>query len=450
VVVDAYKANQKEHKKQFKKKKGLQRGGSLMVHDQGEVADEDPVTLVLTERSIRIVDRIGGDTMFKTLLTDVTFTCAFKAASLNVFAFIASMDQLGSKRCYFFADRTQDGEKLMDLIRQTKKKNDDIYGDATKLQKRNPFKVSNEKREAATGALYNKQIHRGDLQADKLLGAGQFGEVYLAHQYVKSRDGTKKKLKRAVKLLKGEADSKAKQEFMHECNIMLDIGDHPNVVKLIGVAVQQVPWLCVLDFQQYGDLRAVMLACKQKGIVCTTMEQAHIMTQLASGCGAIAKKRMVHMDLAARNVLVGDTLKCKIADFGLTHKMSSEGDWYHMKQRIPLAMKWMSPEALENLFFSEFSDVWSLGVVFWEILAYGAFPLGKLKNAEVIGKLKEGIRLQQPSSTPDALWSIIEKCWSYKPDLRPKFSVLEQQFTGYQATLPQGSNLRDIGKLCSR
>ena len=124
----AFKANQKEHKKNFKKKKGLMRGGSVTLHDQGEVADEDPVTLVLTERSIRIVDRIGGETMFKTLLTDVAFTCAFKQGPLSVFAFIASMDQLGSKRCYFFADRTQDGEKLMDLIRTTKKKNDDVYG----------------------------------------------------------------------------------------------------------------------------------------------------------------------------------------------------------------------------------------------------------------------------------------------------------------------------------
>ena len=67
---------------------------------------------------------------------------------------------------------------------------------------------------------------------------------------------------------------------------------------MIGVAIQQVPWLCVLDFQQYGDLRAVVMACKQKQIVCTTLEQVHIMTQLSCGCAHIAKKRMIHMDIA--------------------------------------------------------------------------------------------------------------------------------------------------------
>ena len=148
---------------------------------------------------------------------------------------------------------------MQKLIKDTMANQQRDWGSAEALRKRNPFVAASAKREKAEGALFKKQIHRADLAAEKLLGAGQFGEVYLAFQKVKDKaSGAVTEERRAVKMLKGEADKKAKEEFMRECNMMLDIGEHPNVVQMVGVAVQQVPWLCVLEFQPYGDLREVV------------------------------------------------------------------------------------------------------------------------------------------------------------------------------------------------
>ena len=139
---------------------------------------------------------------------------------------------------------------------------------------------------AFEGALFKKQIHRADLQPEKLLGAGQFGEVYFAFQSLKDKGtGTVVRNPRAVKMLKGEADKKAKEEFMRECNMMLDIGEHPNVVQMVGVAVQQVPWLCVLEFQPFGDLREVVMGAKAKGVQLTVKEQVGMMQQVRAGSG---------------------------------------------------------------------------------------------------------------------------------------------------------------------
>ena len=119
-----------------------------------------------------------------------------------------------------------------------------------------------------------------------------------------------------------------------------------------------------------------------------------MMEQCVAGCAHIAAKRMVHMDLAARNVLVGANNRCQIADFGLTNKMEPGKNYFKLPERIALAMKWMAPEALESMIFSEASDVWSIGVVCWEILAYGAFPLKELRNAEVLPQITQGYRMR--------------------------------------------------------
>ena len=103
-------------------------------------------------------------------------------------------------------------------------------------------------REASPPELFKLQVHRGDIIAEKVIGAGEFGEVYLANQKARSKTGAKIKMKRAVKTLKGIADEQSKKMFMRECLIMVAIGNNRNICRMIGVAVQQAPWLCVLEF----------------------------------------------------------------------------------------------------------------------------------------------------------------------------------------------------------
>lgn len=138
------------------------------------------------------------------------------------------------------------------------------------------------------------QIHRSDLKAEKLLGAGQFGEVYLAHHTVTTPQRVTV-VKRGVKMLKGSATPNAKAEFTHECTMMVEAGPHPNVVQMVGVALQQAPWLCVLEFIPYGDLQGVLQSLAANKISLKLKLQLHMAKQLCDGCAHLTSKRLVHM-----------------------------------------------------------------------------------------------------------------------------------------------------------
>ena len=110
--------------------------------------------------------------------------------------------------------------------------------------------------------MFAKQIHRADIEAVNVIGAGQFGEVWMGLQAIKQRDGTVKKVQRAVKTLKGAASLADRDEFVRESEVMLDF-DHDNVTRIVGVAVQQMPWLSVLEFMMYGDLQKLVRSWKR-------------------------------------------------------------------------------------------------------------------------------------------------------------------------------------------
>jgi serine/threonine protein kinase len=123
------------------------------------------------------------------------------------------------------------------------------------------------------------------VQALSIIGAGEYGEVYLAFQTVEGRTPEHKEISvtvpRAVKMMKSAATQQVKDEYCREAITMLKIGDHDNIVRLIGVAVQQAPWLMVLEFVQFGDLRAVLQACKENSIELSVGEMLSFMRQLA-------------------------------------------------------------------------------------------------------------------------------------------------------------------------
>ena len=194
------------------------------------------------------------------------------------------------------------------------------------------FAPRNAPREVPKGRLFGMQIHRGDLKALEVIGAGQFGAVYLATQNMRRCPGcgkdyaidghlkrclekctpsiaydaskiVKHDVTRAVKMLKGVANAAAKKEFFDEANVML-MFDHPNVTNIMGVAVQQAPWLYVLEYCMYGDVRGVLKGCLQKRIVLHAGEMIHMCLGTSRGMEHLAELRLVHMDLAARNVRV--------------------------------------------------------------------------------------------------------------------------------------------------
>jgi serine/threonine protein kinase len=138
----------------------------------------------------------------------------------------------------------------------------------------------------------------------------------------------------------------------------------------------------------------------------------------------LSDQRYVHRDLAARNCLLDSNLCVKIADFGLSRDIY-EKDYYtdkNMKRRLPI--KWMSPESLEARIFNTKTDVWSYGVLVWELITRGMTPYPHVDNVYILYHLKQGYRLTKPQYCPESIYTILLKCWSLNPRSRPSFSKL--------------------------
>jgi len=137
-------------------------------------------------------------------------------------------------------------------------------------------------------------------------------------------------------------------------------------------------------------------------------------------------KGFVHRDLAARNVLVCEGKLVKIADFGLSRNVYV-AKVYHATKTRKLPIKWMSPEAIHDQVFTTESDVWSNGILLWEILTIGGTPYPTINNHELLGTLKSGYRMDKPQMCSDEMYELMRQCWKENPTERPSFTVIRKQ-----------------------
>ena len=133
--------------------------------------------------------------------------------------------------------------------------------------------------------------------------------------------------------------------------------------------------------------------------------------------------RFIHRDLSARNILLDEVLNVKISDFGLSRILYSN-QYYRSKNKIPLPLKWMAIESIESGIYSTATDVWSFGVLFWEILSRGSQPYHNIKSLNILDHIKEGNRLPKPLNCPDIINELLLKCWSSVTTFRPDFDYI--------------------------
>jgi c-src tyrosine kinase len=259
-------------------------------------------------------------------------------------------------------------------------------------------------------ALASWEIEGKSLEKKELLGAGQFGEVF---------EGTYKGEAVAIKTLK-DATPASIEEFMSEAHVMADM-KHENIVQFIGCATKTEPVMIVSEFMAKGCLLDYL---RSRGrAVITGGEQLGFTKDIAAAMLYLEQKNFVHRDLAARNILLDASTVAKVADFGLA-KDSRFGKVDIGK----LPIKWTAPEALRQKISTSKSDVWSYGIVMWEIYSYGRAPYPRMSQKEVVDAVATGYRMEKPDSCPaDLHTKIMAWCWEIDAKNRPSFKQLSDK-----------------------
>ncbi|XP_044164835.1 platelet-derived growth factor receptor alpha-like [Acropora millepora] len=280
------------------------------------------------------------------------------------------------------------------------------------------------------------EVERNNVKVERIIGKGAFGQV---------AKGTAKKLPLrsgatvvAIKMVKANARESDKRDLKSELELMKTLKPHPHVIKLLGCVTESEPLLVLIEYIPYGDLLGYLR--KSRGLNDTYYEDQDIKPktsltsqqlvkfawQIADGMSYLSLRKVVHRDLAARNVLVGEKETCKITDFGMARDVQEE-NIYERKTKGRLPVKWTAYESLLYGQYTTKSDVWSYGVVLYEISTIGGPPYPRMEGRKIANLLQQGYRMPKPEHVDDDLYQIMMNCWQSEPEARPSFSDLTQQ-----------------------
>ena len=219
---------------------------------------------------------------------------------------------------------------------------------------------------------------------------------------------------------------KSRSMRMQELQIMKKL-HHEHIIQLYGVCTEGEPVYIVTELMKNGSLLDYLQ--NSEGQYLKFPQLINIAAQVASGMAYLEAQHLIHRNLAAQNIFVGEGNIVKIANFRMARVII--GDEYIPELGEKLRIKWTAPEAVLYDHFSVKSDVWSYGIFLWELITYCRVPYQGMKHAEILLKLKQGYRLPRPFGCPDALYQIMINCWKDKPEERPTFEYLKYRMENF-------------------
>uniref|UniRef100_A0ACB8EWR9 Ephrin type-B receptor 4 n=1 Tax=Sphaerodactylus townsendi TaxID=933632 RepID=A0ACB8EWR9_9SAUR len=287
---------------------------------------------------------------------------------------------------------------------------------------------------------FAKEIDVSYVKIEEVIGAGEFGEVCRGLLKVPG----KKEIYVAIKTLKGGYTEKQRREFLSEASIMGQF-EHPNIIRLDGVITSSVPVMIITEFMENGALDSFL---RSNDGQFTPIQLVGMLRGIASGMRYLSDMSYVHRDLAARNILVNSNLVCKVSDFGLSRFLeeNSSDPTYTSTLGGKIPIRWTAPEAIAFRKFTSASDVWSYGIVMWEVMSFGERPYWDMSNQDVghatskgqlvslvfpfkdsprvINAIEQDYRLPPPTDCPTSLHQLMLDCWQKDRNSRPRFAQI--------------------------
>ena len=264
--------------------------------------------------------------------------------------------------------------------------------------------------------VHRNEIDRKNLKLLKKLSSGQFSETWQGLLCGKSV---------VIKRPPIKTNEGLHLNFLHEADIIQKLA-HNNIIRLLGVSTNRHPHYIIMEYMANGNLKEYLSSGDGN-----CLEEQQIITmaaQVASGMVQLELSNRIHRDLAARSILVGENNLCKISSFRYAQDNRHSG---YDVMTTPV-VKWSAPEVLSATAYSIKSDIWSFGVVLFEMITHGQTPYADMTDQEVTQKVvNENYRIPFPQNCPERLYSMMLHCWKVDPISRPTFETLQWQLEDY-------------------